>query len=187
MKRFITALLLFSTLSGTMTLHGEDILHKVKNSPARAEKVERDFKEVRTFTGKATVTLQGKLTYSPETKLSMNYTNGELFSIDGSTMTIDRDGKHQQFDLSKNIMMRGLSHAILYAFSGRMDDLAAEQNAGILTSEKDGKYVVAITAKTVAARGYSCVEATYDAKTGVLLSMRMDEFTGQRTYYSYTK
>jgi len=187
MKKLIALLALFPILTSVHALGSDEILAKIRNSSSRSQKVEKAFQEVRTAPNKQNVTLKGKLTYVPENFLTMEYENKELFSIDGNIMIIDRDGKHQQFDISKNIMMKGLSHAILFAFSGKMDELAKEQNANLLTSEKDGCYVIAITAKTVAARGYSCIEATYDAKTGVLLSMRMDEFTGQRTYYSYTK
>lgn len=189
MKKLIASIALLSLFTAASAISSEDILSLIRNSESRTSKVEKQFKEIRTYQGnsKQSVTLQGMLTYVPEDKLSMKYDNGELFSIDGNVMIIDRDGKHQQFDTAKNIMMKGLSHAILYAFSGKMDELAKEQNANIMTSEKDGHFIVAITAKTVAARGYSCIEATYDAKTGVLLTMRMDEFTGQKTFYSYTK
>jgi len=185
-KAVILALLLFTAAAAFA--QESEVISKIKSAAVRKEKVERNFEEVRNTAGKSkTVKLEGKLVYEPETKILMDYTNGEEFSIDGNTLVIDRDGNRQQFDTSKNIMMRGLSHAILYAFSGRMDELAKEQNAMLLTNSKDGKIIITLSAKAKAARGYSCIEVSYDSKTYALETMRMDEFTGTSTYYSYKK
>lgn len=183
----IAALLAFTICASAQ--NSEEIISKIKASPARKAKIENTFKEVRNFPDniKPAVTLKGKLSYDPSGKIMMKYDNGEEFSIDGNIMVIDRDGKRLQFDTSKNIMMRGLSHAISYAFEGRMDELAKEQNAQMITAVKDGKYVVALTAQTPSPRGYSCIEVAYNIKTGALETMRMDEATGARTFYSYVK
>jgi len=181
MKKILTCI---AALCCALVLSAQDsdkVIASIKASPARTRSIEASFREVRKSVAnpKSEVVLQGKIKYEPETKLSMDYDNGDVFSIDGNLMVISKDGKKQEFDISKNMMMKGLSHAILYAFSGRMDDLAKEQHAKMLVSEKDGKYVVTLAAQTQAARGYSCIEVTYDKKSGVLEKMRMDEFTGQ--------
>ena len=189
MKKTATLMALLACAICAFAQNDGDILKKIQSSPARKAKVEGNFKEVRNFPDKSkpAATLSGKLSYDPAGKIMMKYENGEEFSIDGNMMVIDRDGKRQQFDTSKNIMMRGLSHAITYAFEGRMDELSKEQNARMLISEKNGKYIVALTAQAASARGYSCIEVAYNAKTGVLETIRMDEFTGARTFYSYVK
>ena len=131
------------------------------------------------------VKLEGKLSYTPADNLQMNYDNGELFSIEGNKMTIRRDGTEQVFDTAKNLMMKGLSHALLYMFQGRLNNLATEQNADIAATKEGSEYVVTITARKKAARGYSRTIIRYDARNCSLRNMQMDEFSGASTYYSF--
>ena len=188
-KFVMAAAMLLCALCASAQDKSGEILSKISGSPARKAKVERRFNEERNFPeGQGTKKeLSGLLSYDPDVKIMMKYDNGEEFSIDGDIMVIDRDGKRMQFDTSKNLMMRGLSHAILYAYSGNLDELAKEQKARLLCNEKNGKYVVALTALAVSARGYSCIEVTYKAGTCELESIRMDEFNGAKTFYKYEK
>lgn len=173
MKKILTlTALLFSVLS--LSARG--------NNPIKGAA----FVEIRTPAGVdgSTVELGGVLDYTPDNFLSMKYDNGDYFIIDGKTMTIMRDCRKNVFDLEKNMMMRSLSHALLYNFQGKSDLLAKEQGADIAT-EDNGKGVVTVTltARKRSARGYGMIVVTYDSKSGNITSMRMDEFTGASTYY----
>ena len=187
MKKLMLIAAFLSAALGASAQDTDAILKSIASSKARDAKVESRFKEVRHFPSKPEAQLEGMLKYDPSGKLLMKYDNGEEFSIDGDIMVIDRDGKRTEFNTSKNIMMRGLQHALIYAYQGRLRDIATEQNARLLTSSKDGQYIVTISAQKVAPRGYSNIEIKYNAKTGALEAIRMDEFTGARTFYSYIK
>ena len=188
MKRILLTL---ATIAAGLSLSaqtGSDLLKKIADAPLRSETVISKFSEVRTpspmMANAKTVTLTGDLTYKNTTFLSMIYDNGEMFAINGNSMVINRDGHNQVFDTSKNLMMQGLSHALIYTFEGKLSDLAQEQNADIKAEKKGNEIVVTLTARQKSARGYSTIVVSYDAKTYAIRSMRMDEFTGASSYYT---
>lgn len=129
---------------------------------------------------------KGTLSYDAG-NIEMNYTNGDKFIIIGNTMTIKNGSQTMTFDLTKNIMMRGLSHTLDYAFEGQLTKLAVEQNADISASKEGDYYLVTLTARKKAPRGYNCIVAYYRIKDCLINSMRMDEFNGASTYYTITK
>lgn len=145
------------------------------------------FVEVRTpapATGNKPSTFNGDIIFKPETFLSMMYDNKDLFSIDGNTMVISHDGANQTFDLTKNLMMRSLSNTLLDALNGVLLKLAVEQDANIEACRNGNDYVVTLTAKKKAARGYCKIVAVYKASDCSLYKMTMEEFSGASTTYS---
>lgn len=141
-----------------------------------------NFTEIRTPAqqGKA-VTVTGRLHFKAPEYLSMLYDNGDKFLIDGNKMVIiNEEAGNQVFDTSKNLMMRSLSHAVIYAFTGRAGDIASEQNADI-SEKKDGKEtVITLQARKKAVKGYEKIEIRY-AADGNIRAMKMTEFTGAVT------
>jgi len=162
----------------------EEITNAVQNAKARTSVIDKKFTEVRTSPSGQKVTLTGQLIYRPDSYLSMAYDNGELFLIDGNKMTINRDGKSQLFDLTKNQMIKSLSHALLYSFRGALVDLSVEQKTSVEAVKKGGDCIITLKATKQAARGYSRIEVFYDSATFDIKAMTMDEFTGASTYYS---
>lgn len=145
------------------------------------------FVEVRTpapTSGAKAVTLTGDLIFKPQNFLSMMYDNKDLFSIDGNTMVISQNGANQTFDLTKNLMMRSLSNTLLYALNGVLIKLSAEQDADINAVRNGSDYVVTLTARKKAVRGYCKITAVYKASDCSLHKMTMDEFSGASTSYS---
>jgi len=175
MKKILTTLALLVSALTLFAQGGKDITNA-------------SFKEIRTPAAAdlSPVTLTGTLNFKMENYLSMEYTNGELFLIDGNKMTIKRDKQNVTFDLTKNIMMRNLSHVLLYSFQGKLDDLAVEQKCNIKKEDKNGMHVVTLTATKKGVKGYGVIEVCYDAKTKSIRTMRMDEFTGASTWYEMT-
>lgn len=129
---------------------------------------------------------KGELSYDGG-NIEMNYTNGDKFVIIGNTMTIKTGSQTNTFDLTKNIMMRGLSHTLDYAFEGQLNKLAEEQNADITATRDGDYYLITLTARKKAPRGYSSIVAYYRVKDCLINSMRMDEFNGASTYYTISK
>ena len=185
MKRFVLILAAFAACAfAPAELTTGEIMEKIAGAKARKTVIDCGFKEVRTSPAGSEVKLDGRLVYKPDNYLSMEYSNGELFLIDGSRMTIRRDGKENVFDLDKNLMMKSLSHALLYSFRGTLVDLSVEQKTLINAVLKDGCYVVSLCATKPSARGYNRIDVYYDASTYAIKAMRMDEFSGASTYYS---
>lgn len=183
MKRILTLAIL---LAGTFTLSAqgsEAILKKIVEKAPQS--ISSGFTEVRSSTAnpKNATTLTGTLEFKSADFLSMSYDNSELFEIDGQKMTMVRNGKKQIFDLTKNKMMQGLSHLLLFAFQGRVKELSEEQGTTLLVSTENNEYVVTLAAKEKAPRGYMNATFRYSASTGRIKSMYLVEFNGKSTSY----
>jgi len=185
MKKLIFSILLFLASLFCFADDSEEILSKIEKANHGATKMK--FIEVKTTASKTQTTQEGELQFKPDNYLSMNYVNGDLFLIDGDMMTIKKNGQEKKFDTTKNVMMKGLSHVLLYAFLGTPSKIGPEQGADV-SAQKDGDtYKVSITAKKKQARGYSCIIIRYSVKDCSIYDMQMDEMTGASTLYSIKK
>lgn len=173
MKKIVLAL---AILFGVLPLYSQDIKVAQKNYNQGLTEVRRSFDGT-------TVALKGKLEYKMDNYLSINYDNGELFLIDNNNMTINRDGLKQNFDTSKNLMMKGLRDALLFSFQGKLTELATAQQATMEVSKESGNTVVTLTAQKKQVRGYSKI-VVYYKPDGSIFKMQMDEFNGASTLYT---
>lgn len=185
MKKIFLSIIAITVCLTLSAQTGEEILAKIEKAGAKGTAIEQVFSEVRSWADNArkSVTLGGNLKWK-DGNLKMDYSNGDSFSIEGNTMTIKKAGKVQNFDLTKNMMMKGLSHALTYSFRGKLQELAQEQKAKLLASKEGNDFVVILNATQKAARGYNCITIRYNAKTCQIKSMKMDEFSGLSTIYS---
>lgn len=184
-----TLLLIVCALAGAWTLGAQtssEILNRVDATLAKTTTVSGRFHEVRTPAVKEQkpVELTGKIVFKPDTFLSMLYDNGDQFTIDGDKMVVQHDGNPIIYNLTKNLMMRGLSHTLLYSFKGDLPLLAEEQDAEIQAVKEKGRYVVTLTPRKKTARGISRLVVSYDAATCAIREMILDEPTGASTRYS---
>lgn len=188
MKRIIVCIVAALCALSLNAQNSEQIISKIEKSYSSSQTVQEKFSEVLTPADKSAKQKMrdGKFEFKPG-YMKMDYSNGDLFLIEGTTMTIKNGTANQKFDLTKNLMMKGLSNTLTYVFQGQLTKLATEQNADI-TATKDGSfYLVTLTAKKKAPRGYSQIVAYYRTSDCKLYSLRMDEFTGASTFYSVTK
>ena len=185
MKRILISLAALVMAATTVFAQDSDaILAKIAGAHNGGLSVDKRFVEVRTKL-KKTETLKGKLTFSKPDTFDMVYDNGELFSIAGSKMSIKRGSKTNNFDLSKNKIMAGLSHTLLYSFQGVLGDLAKEQNSIInAVKEKEG-YRVTLTPAKKLPRGFSKVEVVYSLSDCSVVSILLEEIAGNSTFYSW--
>lgn len=185
MKRFLLSIIALAAAFSLSAQTGEEILARIEKACANGVTIEHKFTELRSWTdhSKADVKLDGNLKWK-DNNLYMDYSNCEAFSIVGNKMTIKRGGKSQVFDLTKNMMMKNLSRALTLAFQGRLLELSKEQKSNIVASRDGNDYVVILSATQKAARGYNRITVHYNARTCLIKSMKMDEFTGLSTSYS---
>lgn len=182
-----TFLLIATALLCTLTFaqSTDSILSFIKSAPARSRDVESTFTEVHTPAAKnaAKTTLKGDLSFKNNC-LEMKYTNGDFFSTDNVKMKKVHGKAKQEFDLTKNQMMKGLSHTLIFSFQGDPGALAAEQGTEISATKDGANYIVTLVAKKKTPRGLSKLVLVYSAADGAIISMQMDECSGASTFYS---
>jgi len=177
---------IISVLVSSLCVMAQDqdaILSMLEENPSGD--IAAKFSETRTSADKSSSrNLTGTLVYKTAGDLSMIYDDGEQFIIKGNTMKIYQNQVETVFDLTKNLMMKGLRNALIYSFQGKLQNLAVEQKADI-KAVKEGKiYVVTLTAQKKAVRGYSRIEIRYNSSDCAIVSMLMEEFSGAVTKYS---
>lgn len=189
MKKILVCLMaLIAAAFSLGAQNSSEIISKIEKAYANPKTVETAFSEIYSSfdTSVPQKKRNGKLTYKAGV-IRMDYSNGDLFLVDGNRMTINNGSAKQVFDLTKNIMMKELSNTLNYAFQGQLTKLATEQNADI-TATKDGNfYLITLTARKKAPRGYSKIVAYYRVSDCLINSMRMDEFNGASTFYTVAK
>lgn len=188
MKRIIVCILAALCALSMNAQNSEQIISKIEKAYTSSKTVQDKFSEVFTPADKSLKQKMrdGRFEFKPG-YFKMDYSNGDIFLIEGTTMTIKNGPASQTFDLTKNLMMKNLSSTLTYVFQSQLTKLATEQNADI-TATKDGNfYLVTLTAKKKAPRGYSQIVAYYRISDCKLYSLRMDEFTGASTFYSIAK
>lgn len=189
MKKIILTLSALLCVFSLNAQSGETILSNIEKACGKGVNVSGRFSEVRKSADKAAapVILAGKLAFKGTDNLEMIYDNGNKFLIEGKVMTIVNDGVKQTFDLTKNLMMKGLSQVLICSFTGQLPTLAAEQNAIIMASKEAKDYVVTLKAQKKAVRGFNRVIVHYDATTCKIKSMMLEEFSGAITSYDWAK
>ena len=160
----------------------DEIIAKIEK--ANHPDIESRFTEKRVFKAGPEKNFTGMLSFRNPDTLTLTYDDpSEGFHIDASKVSITRQGNTAVFDAAKNQMMKSLSHALIYAFQGKISELVAEQDA-ILDAVKNGNmYSVTLTAKKKSARGFKSVVINYSVKDCGIRSMSLDEFTGVSTFY----
>ena len=178
---FFIAAVFAATLSLSAQTSAE-IVSKIEkaNHPA----IESPLAEKRTSKALGEKDYTAKLIYRGPSYLKLEYDDpSEGFLIDGTKVSITHAGKTAVFDASKNLMMKSMSHALLYAFQGKITELVAEQNASLDATKEGDMYCIVIKALKKSVRGYSTMVINYSVKDCGIRSMRLDEFIGLSTFY----
>ena len=187
MKKIILALAIL--ISASALAQDGAILDKIASAGSRCKSVTGPFVETRVSSaGKTAATLKGDLTFTAPDVFSMMYSEpkGDYFMISGDVMKSSVAGTETVYDLRKNVMMRSLSHILLYSFSGRISDLVTELGADCKTEAGGGGYLVTLSAKVKSTRGFSSVQIFYNASCK-LQKMVMTEWSGRSTTYELAK
>ncbi|MCM1501266.1 MAG: outer membrane lipoprotein carrier protein LolA [Bacteroidales bacterium] len=185
MKRIYMILAMLIALP--FALSAEDrILDRIESMNASVESIEAHFDQTRTLpaSGKE-IKSAGTLYFNSKDRMSMLYTTPatDVFIIDGTRLRMVRGGKQNVFDTSKNAMMGSLSTTLLSCINGHVRSLAQANDADVAVEQTKDGYLVTMTARKKAAKGYSSIVLLYDQKTCVLKSMKMVEFSKISTLY----
>ncbi|MBR6001522.1 MAG: outer membrane lipoprotein carrier protein LolA [Bacteroidales bacterium] len=166
----------------------EEILDKIEKANASLPAAQSHFDHSRFIkaSGK-TINMEGAMYFVPPEKLRMQYTTPatDLMMINANIMYIRRSSDvGNVFNTDKNQMMAVLRNSLLYSIRGKMRDVARENDGNITVTEEAKNYVVTVSAKKKAPRGYSRITVTFRKSDCLPVVMVMEEFSG--TVNTYT-
>ena len=190
MKKTLTTLVLLLSAAAVVFAAGNPSLEKIEKTGKELRSAESHFLHNRTIqaSGKV-IKMEGNLFYSADDRLAMRYTkpSTDLLVIDGTKFFLSRGGVSNTFDTSKNPMMESLRSTLLDCVAGRVEKVASGNNADLAVKEDASSYIVTLTARQKAVRGYSRIVLTYRKSDCFLVKMRMEEFTGVTNTYIMDK
>lgn len=151
------------------------------------QQLDTDFTQTRVMkvSGKTTEKI-GHLTFDGNDHLTMTYSQpeGEFFIIDGNMVKMNMDGKKAELDAEKVKMVTLQRSTLLNCLSGNWEQAAADNDADLTVTEKDGQRNILIKAKGKVPRGgYASVELTYRLSDGMLTKMVLEEAIGVKNTY----
>ena len=151
------------------------------------QQLDTDFTQTRVMkvSGKTTEKI-GHLTFDGNDHLTMTYSQpeGEFFIIDDNMVKMNMDGKKAELDAEKVKMVTLQRSTLLNCLSGNWEQAAADNDADLTVTEKDGHRNILIKAKGKVPRGgYASVELTYRLSDGMLTKMVLEEAIGVKNTY----
>lgn len=141
-------LLIFVTILLSVQLYAQDtvLLQRIKEANM----------EVATFQSNITRHLvtssditdrNGELQFMAPDKLCTEFDNGTYLIINNNRIKLDIGYFHGTFKIRKKGLMRSFANLFLYAFQGRCQDLAEENNYFIETQTDENFHIVTLTTK----------------------------------------
>ena len=103
----------------------------------------------------------GKIYFVAPDKLYTEFDNGTYLIINGNYIKLDIGYFHGKFKLRKKGLMRSFANLFLYAFQGRCEDLAEENNYFIETSSDENFHIVTLTTKKKSFLGLGYKKAVF--------------------------
>ena len=166
----------------------EKILDKIESMGKKHSSVTGALTQVRTTAAKSKIDMEGTLSFTDQSQFAINYTKpaGNRTVINDQNMLLIAKGKTQKFNLPKSPSMQKLASFLLDAMGGQVRNIANMNNADYKVSDIDGKYVVEMTAKKKAAKGYSKIRLVYRQSDCVMVEMETVEFSGMCNLYKMT-
>lgn len=89
----------------------------------------------------------GEIFFMTPDKLCTEFDNGTYLIINGNYIKLDIGFFHGKFRIRKKGLMRSFANLFLYAFQGRCQDLAEENNYFIDTQSDEHFHIVTLTTK----------------------------------------
>ena len=162
------------------------ILTKIEQAGSAPKTLSATFRQMKVV--KATgskIHLEGTLYFVAPDKMAQHYTNAnEALIINGKQFYMVRSGKKLLFDTDKNPPMRSLRNTLLYCLQGKLRTLAADNDAELTVAEDAKGYTITLTARKKAVRGYQTIVLRYSKTNNLLMTMEMNEFSGNSTIYT---
>lgn len=162
---------------------------KIEKLNSNMQNVEALFTQTKTLSANGKkVNADGVLYFEAPDKMALKYSepSTDRFVINGEQLYIAKGKKRNKYDTKKNATMRQLSSTLLNCTMGKLETVAAENNADISVKENGSMYDVVLKARKKAAKGYSEIALSYRKTDGVLCSMKLVEFNENITEYKFS-
>lgn len=185
MKHLFTILLAFLGLA-TMQLPAAEVPAKIGTAGAALTSMEASFTHVKTVkaTGKS-ITFTGTYYYTATDRLAMHYAqDSEGLVLNADRFFIRRGGKANKGHISKVNQMEKLSALLFSCIRGEVQSVADENNATLAVKSEKSAWVITLTAKKKASKGYAKIVLRYRQDDGLLESLRFEEFNGNVNEYT---
>lgn len=168
----------FSSSADLRAADDDAILNKIASKNAGYKTMEYKFDHVKTTATKVQVTMHGTSYYTASDKFALIYTDPatERFIINGTKLYMNRSGKVQNIDITKVASMKMMSTCVLCGVSGRISDILKAADYDCKVEETKDAYVVTLTAKQKAAKGYARILLSYRKSDCVCSLLEMEEF-----------
>ena len=151
-----------------------------------AQDLESSFTQTRTIkaSGKS-IHSEGVVSFKAPDQLTMTYTDpqGEYLIISGPMLRSNSQGQQLSIDTSKNPRFKNLRNTLMNCIMGEYETAAADNDAELKVTEKNGVKTVTMTARKTAPRGYSQIIMEYAKNRPV--RMVLEEFGGILTEYIF--
>ena len=186
MKRILIAVLAALTCISSYAIDKDFTLMKIESTNLKYKTIQAKFDQKRTLPSKATAMRAGDFYYSAPDKMSMLFTEpatDKFIISDGKMLNILNGKPAQRFDLAKAPAMASFADCLLKSMSGEVRKVAEANNAEIEVSDDAKFYVVTLTAKTKAVKGFSKMVLKYRKTDCVLVEMEMEEFNKMVNLY----
>ncbi|MBR6423820.1 MAG: outer membrane lipoprotein carrier protein LolA [Bacteroidales bacterium] len=155
--------------------------------PVYAQTLQCTFTQSRTIhaSGKV-INSEGAISFEAPDHLNMVYSvpEGDYLIISGIVLSSCTNGQKMVVDTSKNPRFRSLRNTLLNCIMGEYETAAADNDAELEVSEKNGTKTVKMTARKPQPRGYSQIVVDYNKK-GHPVRMALEEFNGITTEYQF--
>ena len=185
MKHLFTILLAFFGIAA-MQLPAADVPAKIGTAGAALTTMEASFTHVKTVkaTGKST-TFTGTYYYSATDRLAMHYDQAsEGLVLNADRFFIRRGGKANKGHIKNVKQMEQLSALLFACIRGEVQKVADENNATLAVKTEKGAWVITLTAKKKASKGYANIILRYRQDDGLLEALRFEEFNGNVNDYT---
>jgi len=141
-------LLIIVTFLLSVQLQAQDtiLLQRIKEANLEVKAFQSNISR-HLVTSDGTTDRSGKIYFVAPDKLYTEFDNGTYLIINGNHIKLDIGYFHGKFKLRKKGLMRSFANLFLYAFQGRCEDLAEENNYFIETKSDENFHIVTLTTK----------------------------------------
>ena len=156
-KLLIIITLLLSTQLQAQDL---DLLQRIKEANMEVTAFQSQITR-HLVSSKGTTERNGEIHFISPDRLYAEFDNGTYLIINGNQIKLDIGFFHGKFRLRKKGLMRSFANLFLYAFQGRCQDLAEENNYFIETQSNENFKIVILTTKSKSFLGLGYKKAVF--------------------------
>lgn len=189
MKKFIFASIML--MCGVLMQAQDDaLLQKIANGNASMPNIEAHFVQTKHLVANdKKIVTEGTLYIADSDKMAMYYNepSTDLLVINGEQFYMKQAKRAKLYNITKNKPMASLSNTLLSCVRGKAAELAQQNNADISAKKSDKGYEVTLVSREKKAKGYAQIDLIYDAKSLILVYMKMTEYNGISNTYEMSQ